>query len=242
MTAVLRIAVCDDDENMVQNNTVITEECLRQCRSAGEIVAYTRSENLLCDITEDGFFYDLILLDIEMPGKSGMEIAGKIKPFLPNVKIIFITSHIEYAIDAFELSVFRYVPKSDIEKRLRSAITDALRLIGLEDGKTYTIHTNSRLEKIPYKDIFYIERDGKNAGIIYEGGISKVRRSLQQVYEELASEEFIYIDRGCIVNIIHIMQVKNGTAVLKNGTSLPISRSHLQGVKEQINTYWGTHI
>ena len=48
----LRIAICDDDENMVQNNTVITEEVLRQCRSAGEISAYTRSSNLLCDIME----------------------------------------------------------------------------------------------------------------------------------------------------------------------------------------------
>ena len=47
-----------------------------------------------------------------MPGITGMELSEKIKPHLPNVKIIFITSHIEYAIDAFELSIFRYVPDS----------------------------------------------------------------------------------------------------------------------------------
>lgn len=173
----LRIAICDDDENMVQKNTGITEEVLRQCGSAGKISAYTRSSNLLCDITEDGFFFDLILLDIEMPGRSGMEIAELVKPFLPDVKIIFITSHIEYAIDAFELSIFRYVPKDDIGKRLPAAVTDAVRLIGLEEGKVYTIQTNSRLEKITYKEIM-----------------------------------------------------------------LPISRSHLQTVKKQINTYWGMHI
>lgn len=242
VVAVLRIAVCDDDEKMVQSNIGITEDCLKQCQSAGAISAYTRSDNLLYDITEDGFFFDLILLDIEMLGKSGMEIAEKIKPFLPNIKIIFITSHIEYAIDAFELSIFRYVPKEDIEKRLPAAIADALKLIELEEGKVYTIRTSSRLEKIPYKEIFYIERDGKNASITAKGGVSKVRRSLQQIYEELASEEFIYIDRGCIVNLIHIMQVKDGMAILKNGSSLPISRSHLQAVKEQLNTYWGAHI
>lgn len=182
----LRIAVCDDDENMVQSNIRITEDCLKQCRSAGEIS--------------------------------------------------------EYAIDAFELSIFRYVPKNDIGKRLPAAITDAVKLIELEEGKVYIIRTNSRLEKIPYKEILYIERDGKNASITTKDGISKVRRSLQQVYEELASEEFIYIDRGCIVNIIQIMQVKDGMVVLKNGSSLPVSRSHLQPVKEQINTYWREHI
>lgn len=238
----LRIAVCDDDDMAVEAHKEIAENCLKQNGSIGEISAYNTSDNLLYDITEDGFFYDLILLDIEMPGNTGMEIAEKIKPFLPNIKIIFITSHIEYAIDAFELSIFRYVPKNDLDKRLPAAILDAVRLIELEDGKAYTIQTNSRLEKIPCKEIYYIERDGKNASIISDSGISKVRKSLQQVYEELNAEEFIYIDRGYIVNMIHIMQVKNGMAVLKNGVSLPISRSHLSEVKEQINNYWGTHI
>lgn len=238
----LHIAVCDDDSNAVQTHKQIAERCLTQCKSAGEISVYTDSANLLYDITEDGFFFDLILLDIEMPGGSGMELAQKIKPYLPHVKIIFITSHIEYAIDAFELAIFRYVPKDDIDTRLPAAIMDAVKLIMLEEGKAYTIRTNSRFEKIPYKEIYYIQKDGKNAGIATATGVSKVRKSLQQVYEELGAEEFIYIDRGCIVNMIHIMQIKDGMAVLKNSVSLPVSRSHLQEVKEQINTYWGTHI
>lgn len=238
----LHIAVCDDDKKAVQTHRQMAEECLRQCAGIGEIAVYTDSANLLYDITEDKFYFDLILLDIEMPGSSGMELAERIKPYLPHVKIIFITSHIEYAIDAFELAVFRYVPKSDVEKRLPAAIRDAVKLILLEDGKTYMIQTNSRLEKIPYKEIYYIERDGKNASINAGSGITKVRKSLGQVYEELGAEEFIYIDRGCIVNMIHIMRVKDGMAILKNGVSLPISRSHLQEVKEKMNTYWGTHI
>lgn len=238
----LRIAICDDDYGATKAHKQITEDCLAQCRAIGEIFTYTDSGSLFYDITEDAFFFDLILLDIEMPGSTGMEIAEKIRPYLPNVKIIFITSHIEYAIDAFELSVFRYVPKDDIKKRLPAAIEDAVKWITLEDGKAYTIQTKIRLEKIPYRDIFYIERDGKNACIYTEGRMSKVRKSLTQVYEELNAEEFIYIDRGCIVNLIHIMQVKDGMAVLKNGSSLPISRGHLQAVKEQIGSYWGRHI
>ena len=169
-------------------------------------------------------------------------MAEKLKPYLPNVKIIFITSHIEYAIDAFELSIFRYVPKDKRDAKLPQAVTDAIRLITLESGKVYTIQTNSRLEKIPYKDIMYIQREGKNAEIFDGNETKKVRKSLQQVYEELDSEEFIFTDRGCIVNIIHVMQVKDGEAIMKNGEHLPISRSHLQDVKLKINSYWGAHI
>ena len=238
----LRIAICDDDQAAVLAHKGIVEDCLKQCGSIGEIELYTDSDQLFYDIAEDQFFYDLILLDIEMPKCTGLEIAKKLKPYLPNVPIIFITSHIEYAIDAFELSIFRYVPKDAVEQRLFAAVQDAVKLLELEDGKAYRIQTNSRLEKIPFRDIYYIEREGKNARISAAGGVSKVRKSLQQVYEELGAEEFIYIDRGCIVNLIHIMQVKDGMAVLKNGKQLAISRSHLQEVKEQINLYWGTHI
>lgn len=227
---------------MVQNHIKSLEEGLKEVGIGGDIVPYTSSENLLYDITEDKFHYDLMLLDIEMPGCTGMEVAEKVKPYLPNVKIIFITSHIEYAIDAFELAIFRYVPKNDIAKRLPTAIRDALKLLELEDGKLYTIQNRSRLEKIPYREILNIEKDGKNAVIFTEDEEYKVRKSLQQVYSELEAEEFIYIDRGCIVNMIHIMQIKDGMAVLRNGTALPISRSHLQEVKEEINTYWGKHI
>ena len=238
----LRIAICDDEQEMVSSHQKVVEECLRQCDEIGEITTYTVSDNLLYDVSEDQFYYDLILLDIEMPGCTGMELAGKLKPYLPNVKIIFITSHIEYAIDAFELSVFRYVPKQERDKRLPLAVSDAIRLLSLEGGKVYTIQTNSRLEKLPYKEIMYIQREGKNAEIFSESGSTKVRKSLQQVYDELAAEEFIFTDRGCIVNILHVMQVKDGEAVMKNGELLPISRSHLQDVKAKINEYWGAHI
>lgn len=243
MNALVRIAICDDDKEAVKSHGDIVKDCLRSCGIGYEIATYTQSSNLLFDITDDHFYYDLILLDIEMPGMTGMELSEKIKPHLPNVKIIFITSHIEYAIDAFELSIFRYVPKSDLSNRLVSAVVDAAKLIELEAGREYIIQAARRMEKIPYKDIFYIRRDGgKNSMICSRLGISKVRKSLQQVFDELQAQEFIFIDRGYIVNIIQIMKISDSMAYLKNGETLPISRSHLQEVKKQINRFWGAHI
>lgn len=238
----VKIAICDDEEKSVALHERIVKECLQSVGIGCEITTYTQSRNLLYDITDDAFFYDLILLDIEMPGISGMEMPQKIKGYLPNVRIIFVTSHTEYAIDAFELSIFRYVPKNNLEIKLPAAVIDAAKLVELEAGQEYTIQTANRMEKIPYKDIFYIQRDGKNASIISSVGIAKVRKSLQQVFEELDAPEFIFIDRGYIVNIVQIMKISDSVAVLKNGEQLPISRSHLQEVKRQINQFWGAHI
>ena len=238
----VKIAICDDEEKSVALHERIVRECLQSVGIGCEITTYTQSRNLLYDITDDAFFYDLILLDIEMPGISGMEMPQKIKGYLPNVRIIFVTSHTEYAIDAFELSIFRYVPKNNLETKLPAAVIDAAKLVELEAGQEYTIQTANRMEKIPYKDIFYIQRDGKNASIVSSAGTSKVRKSLQQVFDELNAPEFIFIDRGYIVNVVQIMKISDSIAVLKNGERLPISRSHLQEVKRQINQFWGAHI
>lgn len=238
----VKIAICDDEEKSVALHERMVRECLQAAGIGCEITTYTQSRNLLYDITDDAFFYDLILLDIEMPGISGMELPQQIKGFLPNVRIIFVTSHTEYAIDAFELSIFRYVPKNNLEAKLPAAVLDAARLIELEAGQEYTIQTASRMERLPFKDIFYVQRDGKNAMIVSSAGTAKVRKSLQQVFDELNTPEFIFIDRGCIVNIIHIMKISDGMAELKNGEQLPISRSHLQEVKQKINEFWGAHI
>ena len=115
----VRIAICDDEKEAVTRHAELVRNTLRECGIGFEIETYTRSDNLFYDITDDHFFFDLLLLDIEMPDFSGMELCNKIKPFLPNIKVIFVTSHIEYAIDAFELAIFRYVPKMDLEPILK---------------------------------------------------------------------------------------------------------------------------
>ena len=237
----LNIAICDDDALILSKVEELVGVFFRTHCIEIKMQSYQLSENLTYDL-QDGLYYDLFLLDIEMPGISGMEIPQQIKSFLPNVRIIFVTSHTEYAIDAFELSIFRYVPKSNLEVKLTTAVTDAAKLIELETGQEYTIQTAKRMEKIPYKDIYYIQRDGKNASIVSSAGTAKVRKSLQQMFDELNTPEFIFIDRGYIVNIIQIMKISDGMAVLKNGEQLPISRSHLQEVKRQINQFWGAHI
>ncbi len=77
----IRIAICDDEERAVALHEKIVTDSLQTQGIGCEITAYTQSRNLLYDITDDGFFYDLILLDIEMPGIGGMEIPRQIKGF-----------------------------------------------------------------------------------------------------------------------------------------------------------------
>ena len=234
----LRIAICDDEEILLEKNRTIVQEYITKNRIVAEIETYTSGDFMLGDI-EDGMQYDLLLLDIEMPHKSGMEIANVVKAFLPECLVIFVTSYLKYAIDSFALSIFRYIPKQELEPRLNQALKDAFNTIMIENEDVYMIMMQTKLIKIPLKEVLYIQKNGKNSIFVMRNKEIKVRKTLAEVYDEMHKKEFVYIDRGCIVNIIHIMQVKNSEVELKGNILLPISRSHLQQIKDVVNSYWG---
>ena len=82
-----------------------------------------------------------------------------------------------------------------LSSRLPLALRDAFNMIKMQSDKFYTIEMPSRVEKIPYNKILYIQREGKNSVItLLDNSTTKVRKSLSQVFKELKSEDF-YICR-----------------------------------------------
>lgn len=240
----IRIGICDDENILLETIKKHVEKCFSQNQIFASVHSFENGKNLLYEI-EDGASFDLLLLDIEMPEMDGMELAAQIKKLLPDVLILFITSHMKYALDAYELSVFRYIPKNDLNGRLDHALLDAAKLIELQMRESYIIQNQSRLERIPLKNLLYITHEGKNALLITnipdssgEKKSFKVRKTLQQVYAELNGEEFIFIDRGCIVNLTQIMSVWEDFCILKDNTHLPVSQSRMQNLKENLMLFW----
>ena len=236
------IAICDDNDKSVGILKNKVELFLRENNILADISVYTQSNLLQYDIQENKYF-DLILSDIEMPGIDGMSLAAYIKKYLPEALVIFITSYLKYAVDAFELSIFRYIPKNSLDSRLPHALEDAINMINIQADKYYTIQMPTRMEKIPYHKILHIQREGKNSVIVTtDNTVTKVRKSLAQVYKELMSEDFIFVDRGDIVNLAHIMGVKDGVVELKNGIRLPESHAKLDQIKAKLSDFWGEQL
>ena len=77
----LQIGICDDDSRMLSVYENAVRESLERCGCAGRLMSYQNSENLLWDVTEDGFHFDLLLLDIEMPGVTAWSWREGCGPF-----------------------------------------------------------------------------------------------------------------------------------------------------------------
>lgn len=233
------MAICDDDERAIKELKKRVLLILKENNIVADISVYAKSELLQYDV-EEGKYFDLILSDIEMPHVDGMKLARYIKKCLPEVLIIFITSHTKYAVDAYELSIFRYVPKSSIDLKMKHAIVDALKIIQGRSKRVYYINLPTRMEKIPYSKILCIEREGKNSIItMIDGSKTSVRKSLTKVMDELDSEDFVYVDRGNIANIQYIMKIKNESVELENGIRLLASHAKIQQIKRKISEFWG---
>lgn len=254
----IQIAICDDEPILLEEIEKETRACLSRQKIFSVVSTYTNGENLLYEI-EDGASYDLLLLDIELPGVSGMDLARRIHDLLPYALIVFVTAHYKYAVDAYELNIFRYIPKNQLKSRLPHALRDAAAMLEIQNTDSYLISNQNRMERIPLKDVLYILRDGKNAVFYLRHPVGKgagqgeasapqtvreyrIRKPLTEIYEELNQDYFIFIDRGCIVNLHHISRIAGSSCELTNQTILPVAQSRIGELKKKLNEFWRNKI
>lgn len=243
MSMILRCTICDDNPASAEEARRIAEEVFKSKNTSAEISVYTDSRQMFFELDQSRPV-DLLVLDIEMPSVSGLEIASMVKKSNPSCLIVFLTSYINYAINGYELEIFRFVPKKDCSTRLAAAVADAVSSIDLESKKSYLIDRHDLCGMLPCKSILYITKSGKNSVIHHLLGDEpiKIRKPLSTVFEELNSEEFIFIGRGCIANMANVRRVDRHDWVCKNGERVEISTSLYAEIKDRLLEFWGRKI
>lgn len=232
-----RIAVLDDQVEYIEKIRIITHKIMKKLGINYELKEYIKSRELLADI-ERGQSADAYLLDVEMPRMSGLEVARRIRQDYLDTLIIYITNYVEYAVEAFEVNAYRYIPKSMLEEKLPEAYRALYDQYRKEKEEFYTIETCQRLERIPCREIYYLLKESKYVRIVHQKGQSRVRATLEEVLLSLRQGEFLLIDRSCAVGIRHIMLLEQQQVFLRDGSKLPVSRPRLMEVKKAIMEYW----
>lgn len=230
----LKIAVLDDRKEL----TIMACKLIEENVKGNKIIkSYTDPKLLQYDVDE-GNRYDVYILDIEMPKISGLTLATKIRKVQFDSKIIFLTSHPEYAINGYhkDIQAYQYILKNTMNRQLPEVLNDLQD--EMKQQQFYIIQNKVCFEKINCEKIVYIYKDGKNAVIKHISGEYKERKTLEEIEKNIHMKELISINRGCLVNIQHIRSIKNNLVTVDTGENLYISRAKISKVKQQVNEYW----
>lgn len=234
----IKIAVLDDRKEDIDTISTITIESMHEMGIRYELKTYGRAKDLLYDV-EDGVIFDIFLLDVEMEEMTGIEVARRIRKTNFEAVIIYITNYVDYAIDAYEVNAYRYIPKKLLKEKLPEAYHVLSEIMEKKWQESFVIEKNHQLERIPYNEIYYLKKDGKNTLIFHKNGTAKVRMSLSELTKTISStQDFLMVDKSYAVNIWHVMSLKNQQVLLRDGSMLPVSGPRLKQVKAELMRYW----
>ncbi len=234
----IRIAVVEDEREML---SIVCNyiDTLVDLKEEAEVYPYQTAEDFLTEL-ETGKEIDVLLSDIELPGMDGIEFGKLIRQKYPDIYIVFLTAYPKYASDSYTLDAYQYILKKDMENRLPVVLKRLADKIESERRQYKLIGTHTDVQKIYYRDIIYIKKvkGAKYVQYITTDGEYKERIAIEQVMKELDSREFIAVDRSYIVNIRHIVRMKNDMIYLDNGEQVAISKTRFVAAKEQIHACW----
>lgn len=224
----VRIAVCDDESiyrqqaySAVENISKSLDVVVDTFDNGSELINKFRTLN-----------YDLVILDIEMPGINGISLAKKLRELSEDVYIVFLTSHIEYALEGYEVNALRYLTKPVNYQKLK----EILEYITQKQSKEEVlwIKTEDAEEKIKLSDIFYLEAQNQNIVINTKEKSYTTRYNLSDFEKELASKGFVRIHRGYLVSLDKISKLGKNCVCLETGINLPVSRSKEKELKSAL--------
>ena len=149
----MNIAICDDNpEDRSQLRDMLTPYNAKEKLNIKE---FSSGEELIMS-NEEEFIWDIVFLDIEMEGITGIETGKKLRKLWRDVIVIFVTSHINYVSDAFRQNAFQFFVKPVQDKEFRKDFERALRL-WRNRHKQYVIKSGDKTYVIKYSDILYLE-------------------------------------------------------------------------------------
>ena len=227
----VRIAICDDEERYrIELKTILNKLLI----NADLNIDTFDDGNILADAFAASP-YDLVFLDIEMPAVDGITLAKKIRARSENVFIVFLTSHIEYALEGYEVNALRYLTKPvDIEK-----LKEVIRYVQEKQGSSRQIIIKEDGEEIliDINDVIYMESMNQNVRIVTAKGEHVIRYNIGDFEEQLKNDGFFRIHRGYLISLSKVKKLSGNDVILDGGETLPVSRSNVKPLKEALYTY-----
>lgn len=199
-----------------------------ECADALEAYALLKKEKV-----------DLLLLDIEMPGMTGLELTRQLRD--PRPIIIFTTSKKDYAAEAFDLNVADYIVKPVTPARFLQAIDKATEMLETKAEQVEAspegfifIRDGNIVRRLMVDEIHYAEAMGDYVKLHTSQKFFLVHTTLKQVEDRLPSAQFIRVHRSFIVALSKIDAIRDGALVIA-GKPVPVADSYRAALNRRMN-------
>lgn len=227
----MRIAVCDDEELFrIEFKSVLDKVLIN---AEYDIDTFSGGSSLYEAFLKNPF--DLVFLDIEMPGIDGITLAKRLRAVSENVQIVFLTSHIEYALEGYEVNALRYLVKpvdmnklSEVLKYIQDKKNNSRQIMIKQEGEDIVIDIS---------DIIYMESMDKNVRIVTSKSEYITRYNISDYEEELKNSGFLRIHRGYLISLSKVKKIVKNDVVMDGDISLPVSRSNIKALKDALYAY-----
>lgn len=210
------VAICEDERYILEELRKKVEKYINRKSLDASIKTFTSGEELLKAKKK----FDIILLDLMLPGIDGLEVARQISC---RSRIIFVTSYREYAVEAFDANAVHYLVKPVTEERLFSALDRAVNQTEQMDNQSLTLMKSGKTQVIFIRDILYCEVFNHQVRIHTVHGTYDYFGTLDMLETKL-DERFFRCHRSFVVNMSCVAGQEKGVAILTNGERIFISR------------------
>lgn len=226
-----RVAVCDDSGTDAEYVQEILRGWAGQRQIHIQAEHFPSAESFLFRYAEDKA-YDILLLDIEMGAMDGVTLARRVRQDNESVQIVFITGYPDFMAEGYEVSALHYLMKPVAREKLFAVLDKAAANLARTE-KRLCVTFDRETEFLPLRRILYIEAQKQYVLIHTEEREYRMKATLADTEQEL-DEYFFKCQRSFIVNLRHVLRIKNDCVELKNGIEVPISRGMAQKIGKEI--------
>jgi len=228
---IYKIAVCDDCEADRVYIASLADKWASQKGHTAAVKFFISAEDFLFQY-EDEKDYNILLLDIEMGGQNGVELAKKVRQDNEAVQIVFVTGFPDFMAEGYEVAALHYLMKPVLEDKLFQVLDKAAANLA-QPIKRLAVTYDRQTELVPVDEIQYVEAQKQYVCIHAEGGVYRMKASLSEMEAQLG-RLFYKCQRSFLVNLAHVARIKNSCVVLKSGEEIPISRGMTEKIGKAI--------
>ena len=226
----LQFAVCDD---RAEDSGLISRLCAQWARQAGaelELEVFPSAEAFLFRYAEKKDF-DVLLLDVEMTGMDGVELARTVRRDDESVQIVFVTGYDRYIALGYEVSALHYLVKPVKEEKFFEVLTRAVSRL-TRNEPFLTLELPGETVRVPLPEIRYLDVQ-QNYVTVHAGRDYTLKRPLAE-FEAALDRRFFRAGRSCIVNLTCIRRVTRAEAELTTGERIPLPRGQYEKLNQAI--------